>query len=64
LTRINNKIKIILIFYIITRKYRNITISEEIYYRLKELGRTADSFNDVIKKLLIKKGEIKSEYEK
>jgi predicted CopG family antitoxin len=51
-------------FYIITRKYRNITISEEIYYRLKELGRTADSFNDVIKKLLIKKGEIKSEYEK
>ena len=40
-------------------KYRNITLSEEIYYRLKELGRAADSFNGVIKKLLIKKKIIK-----
>ena len=36
-------------------KFRNITISEETYYKLKELGRTADSFNDVLKKLIDKK---------
>ncbi|MFB5600853.1 MAG: antitoxin VapB family protein [Nitrososphaeraceae archaeon] len=36
-------------------KYKNISISEETYYRLKALGNTAESFNDVLKKLIDEK---------
>jgi len=33
-------------------KFRHIIVTEESYSKLKELGKTGDSFNDVIKKLL------------
>jgi predicted CopG family antitoxin len=45
------------------KKYNSILVSEETYNQLKRLGETADSFNDVIKKLLINRGGIKSKYE-
>jgi predicted CopG family antitoxin len=37
-------------------KYKTIVVSEENYLTLKKLGRTADSFNDVLSKIL--KGEL------
>lgn len=34
------------------QKLRNIAVSQENYEKLRDLGKTADSFNDIVTKLL------------
>ncbi len=36
-------------------KLRHITINQEVYQKLKNLGKTGDSFNDVLTKILPEK---------
>jgi predicted CopG family antitoxin len=33
-------------------KLKHITVNQEIYQKLKDLGKTGDSFNDVLTKIL------------
>jgi predicted CopG family antitoxin len=35
---------------------RHITVNEEVYQKLKNLGKAGDSFNDVLTKILAEKG--------
>ncbi len=37
-------------------KLRHITVNEEVYQKLKNLGKAGDSFNDVLTKILAEKG--------
>ncbi|MBT4326359.1 MAG: hypothetical protein HOD60_05545 [Candidatus Nitrosopelagicus sp.] len=34
------------------KSYKHIVVSEELFEKLRELGRTGESFNDVLKKLV------------
>lgn len=45
-------------------KLKHITVSEDIYFKLKRLGGAGDSFNDVITKLLEKKELEEAAFEK